>query len=240
MQFAELTRIWLRVLSRRLSQSGFHSCFKPLRKLGSGASASVYEVVRLEDGARFAAKVFCKQLLRTDAQRFYSFKNELEILRAVEHPHLLGVEGVYETDKSFYVVGEVMRGGNLLEFLHSRRTKLSLEEIKALMRGVMRGLAELERQEVLHRDIKLENVMVREKDSLEAVIVDFGLAVYAWEDDYGTYKCGTPGYLSPEVVRCAVGEKLSLKSDIFSAGVIFHVLLTGRYLFEGRDARSIF
>lgn len=133
-----------------------------------------------------------------------------------------------------------MRGGNLLEYLHGRRSKLSLEETRRLMRSFMGGLAELERQEVLHRDIKLENIMLRDRESLEAVIGDFGLAVYAWEDDYGTYKCGTPGYLSPEVVRCEQGEKLAPNSDVFSAGVVFHILLMGRYLFEGKDPRSVF
>jgi serine/threonine protein kinase len=72
------------------------------------------------------------------------------------------------------------------------------------------------------------------------VIVDFGLAVYAWEEDYGTYKCGTPGYLSPDIVLQPHKHKLAPKSDIFSAGVVFHVLLMGRYLFEGKDSRAVF
>lgn len=58
-------------------------------------------------------------------------------------------------------------------------------------------MAELERADVVHRDIKLENLMLRDNNSLDPVIVDFGLAVNAWEEDYGYYKCGTPGYLSP-------------------------------------------
>lgn len=78
----------------------------------------------------------------------------------------MGLEGVYETDNSYYVVGEMLRGGNLFEFLHGRRTKLSIEEIRAIMRGIMKGLLELEREEVVHRDIKLENIMVRDTGSL--------------------------------------------------------------------------
>lgn len=124
-----------------------------------------------------------------------------------------------------------MQGGNLLEFLYGRRSKLSLEEIRRLMRGLMEGLAELERNEVVHRDIKLENIMLRDREALDVVIGDFGLSVYAWEDDYGAYKCGTPGYYSPEIIRCKIGEKVAPNSDVFSAGVVFHILLMGRYLF---------
>jgi serine/threonine protein kinase len=73
----------------------------------------------------------------------------------------------------------VLKGGNLLEFLMRRKVKLSLEETRELMRGVLQGLAELEKMDMVHRDIKLENLMLREKDSLSPVIVDFGLAVSA-------------------------------------------------------------
>jgi serine/threonine protein kinase len=57
----------------------------------------------------------------------------------------MGLEGVYETDNSYYVVGEMLRGGNLFEFLHGRRTKLSIEEMRTIMRGILKGLLELER-----------------------------------------------------------------------------------------------
>lgn len=65
----------MRCLGRIITQGGFHRCFKPIRKLGRGASASVYEVMRLEDGRRLAAKVFSRETLRSHPQKFYSFRN---------------------------------------------------------------------------------------------------------------------------------------------------------------------
>jgi serine/threonine protein kinase len=153
---------------------------------------------------------------------------------------LLKFEGVFETDHSFYLILEVLKGGNLLEYLMRRKTFLNIEETRTIMRNLVKGLAELEKHEVVHRDIKLENVMLRDKDSLEPVIVDFGLAVYFWEDDYVFKNCGTPGYLSPEVIKSENGSRITTKSDVFSAGVVLHVLLTGRYLFNGKDPRSVF
>lgn len=82
--------------------------------------------------------------------------------------------------------------------------------------------------------------MFRDKDSEEPVIVDFGLAVGADDDDYIFYRCGTPGYLSPEVMNLQKNEKISPVSDVFSAGVVFHTLLMGRYLFEGKEGRAVF
>lgn len=73
--------------------------------------------------------------------------------------------------------------------------------------------------------------MLKSKECIEPVIVDFGLAVYEDDQDYIYYQCGTPGYLSPEVLALKKGERISSKSDIFSAGAVLHVLLTGKYLF---------
>lgn len=73
--------------------------------------------------------------------------------------------------------------------------------------------------------------MLREKNILDPVIVDFGLAVFEDDEDYNYYQCGTPGYISPEMLSLKQGGKVTPKSDIFSAGVILHVLLTGKYLF---------
>lgn len=67
--------MWLKFLGRLICQGGFHRQFKPVRKLGRGASASVYEIASLEDGRRLAAKVFSKEELRTNSQKFYSFRN---------------------------------------------------------------------------------------------------------------------------------------------------------------------
>lgn len=82
--------------------------------------------------------------------------------------------------------------------------------------------------------------MLRDREDIQPVLVDFGLAVHEDDDDYVYYQCGTPGYLAPEVLALVRGQKLSCKSDVFSAGVVMHVLMTGRYLFEGRSPKDVF
>lgn len=87
--------MWVDALGKLLNQVGFHKQFKPIRTLGKGSSATVYEILRLSDGMRFAAKTFSKETIKSHPQKLNSFINELEILRNLEHKHLLKVEGVY-------------------------------------------------------------------------------------------------------------------------------------------------
>ena len=82
--------------------------------------------------------------------------------------------------------------------------------------------------------------MLKDKDCISPVIVDFGLAVYTDQEDYIYYKCGTPGFISPEIFQTNNKEKISTLSDIFSAGVIFHILLMGKYVFTGKDSKEIY
>lgn len=115
-----------------------------------------------------------------------------------------------------------------------------MEQIKKVMQGIMKGLAYLHKFGIMHRDIKLENVMLRSLDSWEVVIVDFGLAVMSSDDEYIHYRCGTPGYISPEVINMKGKEQLDVICDVFSAGVLFHVILTHRFLFPGSSSQEIY
>lgn len=102
------------------------------------------------------------------------------------------------------------------------------------MRGLARGLSEIHKYRVMHRDIKPENIMLRGKTGLEPVIVDFGLAADVDSEDYIYKRCGTPGYVAPEITTYKQGDKLTPECDVFSAGCIFHILLVKKTLFEGK------
>jgi len=78
--------------------------------------------------------------------------------------------------------------------------------------------------------------MLRGATGLNPVIADFGLAADVDSEDYIFYRCGTPGYVAPEVISCKKGDRLTTACDIFSTGLIFHILLLRRPLFEGRSS----
>lgn len=92
----------------------------------------------------------------------------------------------------------------------------------------------------MHRDLKPENIMLRGKTGLNPVIVDFGLAMDVDSEDYIFYRCGTPGYVAPEIISCKRGDRLMPECDIFSLGIIFHILLAKRPLFEGKTCEEVY
>jgi serine/threonine protein kinase len=106
------------------------------------------------------------------------------------------VEHLIESDAYLYVITELLPGGSLLERVN-QAGGLSLEKTRSIMQGVMAGLSYLHKYGIMHRDIKLENIMLRSADSWEPVLVDFGLAAISDDEPYINYRCGTPGYIAP-------------------------------------------
>lgn len=127
------------------------------------------------------------------------------------------------------MVLELLSDGHLHNTINTCRGKFTEKQIKHIVLGLAKGLKELHSHGIMHRDIKPENIMMRK--GCEPVLVDFGLAARAEWNDYVFYRCGTPGYVAPEVTTLQKGQKISPVCDIFSVGVIFHILLTARPLF---------
>ncbi|CAM5999463.1 unnamed protein product [Sphagnum balticum] len=104
----------------------------------------------------------------------------------------------------------------------------------------MKALKEMHENRIMHRDIKPENIMLRGEDSLEPVIVDFGLSANVDANDYIFYRCGTPGYVAPEITILKKGEKVDPECDIFSVGAILHIMLVRRPLFDGKKFEEVY
>lgn len=161
-------------------------------------------------------------------------------MRELDSPHVIKLEAVFESDNSLYVVLELLTAGQLHSRINKRQGEFTLGEIKQFMIGLVKGLKEIHDNGIMHRDIKPENIMLRNENSLDPVIVDFGLAAYVESEDYIFYRCGTPGYVAPEITTLAKGQKASPVCDVFSAGVIFHILLVKKPLFEGRKFEEVY
>lgn len=108
------------------------------------------------------------------------------------------------------------------------------------MSGLLGGLRHLHTHRTMHRDIKPENIMLRSPDSMSPVIVDFGLATSVDAEKYLFFRCGTPGYVAPEIIELTESKHVEPECDVFSAGVIFHILLTRKALFEGTKYDEVY
>lgn len=108
------------------------------------------------------------------------------------------------------------------------------------MRNLLEGIKHMSDNRIMHRDLKPQNIMLREKNTMQLVIADFGLATWAEQPEYLFVRCGTPGYVAPEIINL---KNLKAKSDpicdMFSAGLIFHIFLFGKSIFPGKNYNDV-
>lgn len=146
---------------------------------------------------------------------------------------------IHESKNSIYLVIELLEGGELFSHISSKKA-LNVKSIHRIMKCLLEGLAYLDSKGIMHRDLKPENMILKEKGDLEEntlKIVDFGLSSYCNMDEYLFKRCGTPGYVAPEIINSSSKEnvKFTPKVDIFSAGVIFYILVMGKSPFKGKS-----
>ena len=133
---------------------------------------------------------------------------------------------IHETTNSVYLVIEHFAGGELLGKI-SLTQRIRVKHVKAVLRNLLLGLAFIHSKGIMHRDLKPENLMIKGKRISEVRIIDFGLATFVDEEEFLYKRCGTPGFIAPEIIHHGDKKKYTEKCDIFSAGVIFHILLCG-------------
>lgn len=137
---------------------------------------------------------------------------------------------------------ELLEGGEICKF---NQGKLDAESTFYILRSILKALVHLDSKGLIHRDLKPDNIILQRKNCAIKdnclKIVDFGLATLCDLDDYIFRRCGTPGFVAPEVINSKRedGGKFTTKCDVFSAGAIFFFMLTGRIPYEGKDFQEI-
>ena len=186
-----------------------------------------------------AVKAFSKEACFNQDKGKESLINEISLMRRMNHPNIMKLHGVFESQNSIYMTLELLDGTQLYNKIQSKH-KFSLQETRTVMQSILSGIEHMDAHRIMHRDLKPENLMFKSKDSLEVVIVDFGLATWADEAEYLFVRCGTPGYVAPEIINLKnMKQKCDPVCDMFSAGLIFHILLMGRSVFPGRSYNEV-
>ena len=149
--------------------------------------------------------------------------NEIDIMRCLNHENIIKLYEVFETEKSIYLVLELIQGKSLQEVLKKPtfRDEFSEGKIVNMIKSILDALAYLAAKGIMHRDLKPDNILLGKGDVIK--IVDFGLATFIDVPDYIFKKCGTPGYIAPEVFKYDqknASTNYDDKCDVFSAGCI--------------------
>lgn len=147
--------------------------------------------------------------------------NEIQILKRVNHPNIIKLKEVYEGENHIYLVMEYFEGGiELHDYIAHIKKIPSEDETRKIMFQILSALDYLHDLKIMHRDIKLENILINQ-NTLDIKIIDFGLAEYICKKELIFIKCGSPGYVAPEILN---ELKYNYAVDVFSAGIIFYIL----------------
>ena len=193
--------------------------------LGKGGYGEVYKVKIIKNSIYqnyYAIKIFDKTNFIKDSDKSSRLLNEIKIHRSLIHEHICKYEHSFEDEKNVYILMEYCGNGTLASFLKSR-IRLEEIEIRFYMFQVLLVLKYLRRQKIIHRDLTLGNIFL--KDYKTVKIGDFGFAFKEYDpDEKSGVICGTPGYYTPESNIC----KYSYKTDIFDFGVCIYYLFGGK------------
>jgi len=182
-----------------------------------------------------AIKVIDKQHIK-DAP---ILQNEIDILRRCNHPHIVQLKAVFETESFIYIVMELVRGGELYEEI-IRRNSFSEKDASYIFRQIVEALDYLHDNGIIHRDLKLENLLLVNKNATGKDIIvklaDFGLS-RIYQGQMVKTACGTPFYVAPEVL---LGTGYGPEVDMWSSGVMLYILLSGRLPFHAQEDHQLF
>ncbi|HSE83859.1 MAG TPA: serine/threonine-protein kinase [Thermodesulfobacteriota bacterium] len=207
--------------------------YRILEKVGQGGMGIVYKGVHTKLEQEVAIKVLSPQFSQDQHMRSRFFK-EAKIQAKFSHPNVVNILNYLENDGNIYLVMEYINGETLESYL-KREGKLTVEKAASVSMNILDALDFMHSKGVIHRDIKPSNVMFTEGGIVK--VMDFGVAKVAGEN--GQTRTGMVGsflYISPEQI---LGEEASAQSDIYSFGITFYQMVTGRVPFNGDSEYKI-
>jgi len=204
--------------------------------IGKGSFATVKKAKLRATGERFAVKVLSKKKMTPEDK--VAMQTEIEILKQVDHPNIVRLIDVFEDERHWCLVMELMQGGELFDQILEKE-QFSENEARDATKSILHAIDYCHQKGIAHRDIKPENLLLSSKDigiaSLK--IADFGLARLLEENSLASTTCGTPGYVAPEVL---MQKPYGKSCDYWSIGVVAFILLSGTPPFYEEDNFALF
>ena len=229
--------------------------YTDIKLLGSGSFATVKLVKNKYTGLIRAMKIIKKKKIRAlsvcSEESEYSnssgpyrgtteleILNEINILKQIDHPNVVKIFEVYNSEDAYYLITEYCEGGELFNIISQKKI---LTEIQCayIMYQVLSAIKYCHKMKIMHRDLKPENILIykhnKEKDFYDVKICDFGTSQVFKKGEWQDQPCGSVYYVAPEVLD----KKYNSKCDLWSCGVIMFMLMSNKAPFGGKTDRDI-
>eukprot|EP00826_Nyctotherus_ovalis_P016655 TRINITY_DN14831_c0_g4_i1.p1 TRINITY_DN14831_c0_g4~~TRINITY_DN14831_c0_g4_i1.p1 ORF type:complete len:529 (-),score=148.59 TRINITY_DN14831_c0_g4_i1:111-1697(-) len=207
--------------------------YKFVKSIGKGAFGSVTLGLHKLTGRYVAIKAIEKENLKDEFSKRKVLR-EIYILKKMRHTNIIRLLEVFESAKQVQIVMEYAGGGDLLHYV-KRKRHLSEEEARPIFRQIVFGLAHINSRNVLHRDIKLDNILLDSDGCVK--ICDFGVSKIIDKNKLINDQCGTPAYIAPEIIS-NLGYK-GFYADLWSLGVLLYAMLCGTVPFKASSMEEL-
>ncbi|XP_036430373.1 calcium/calmodulin-dependent protein kinase type II subunit gamma isoform X1 [Colossoma macropomum] len=219
-----------------VTSTRFTDEYQLYEELGKGAFSVVRRCVKKSTGQEYAAKIInTKKLSARDHQKL---EREARICRLLKHPNIVRLHDSISEEGFHYLVFDLVTGGELFEDIVAREY-YSEADASHCINQILESISHIHQHDIVHRDLKPENLLLASKMKGAAVkLADFGLAIEVQGDQQAWFGfAGTPGYLSPEVLR---KDPYGKPVDIWACGVILYILLVGYPPFWDEDQHKLY
>ena len=219
-------------------EGDFLDNYEVLKQLGKGGYGKVYRVKNLKTGEIRA----CKHLSKLSIKNLPKFEREINILKKSDHPNIIKLYEIFESKRSLYLIMEECKGGEVFDKIieHIQNKKMYTEKDAANMfQQMMSAVEYCHNNGICHRDLKPENLLYLNQGpeiNNPIKVIDFGLSQVISPDRKLKTKVGTAYYVAPEILKGSYTEKC----DIWSAGVILYIFLSGDPPFNGPNDNAIY
>lgn len=206
--------------------------YEVVGKIGAGGMSDVYKAKDHTLG-RFVAIKVLKQEFSEDVNFVTKFRTEAQSAAGLEHPNIVNIYDVGSQDGMYYIVMEYVEGITLKTYIE-KKGQLSFKEAISIAIQVGRGIEAAHNKNIIHRDIKPQNIMISTEGKVK--VTDFGIARAVDSNTVSSSAMGSVHYVSPEQAR---GGYCDVKSDIYSVGITMYEMVTGRVPFDGDSTVSV-
>ena len=211
--------------------------YKYGRLIGQGAFGKVNLGLNILTGRIVAVKSFDKNNSELTGDNMKKILYETDLMKKLNHPNITKILEMFEDEKYFMIIMEYINGGNLFSFVKKRR-KLSEKTAKFLFRQIIQGIKYIHEQNIAHRDIKLENLLIDLNNNVK--ICDFGIGRKIKNKNQLLHdQCGTLMYMAPEILLSSKEKGYEpFPVDIWSSGISLYIMLSGTLPFNYKNKKN--